>query len=253
LQSGLQSLTLPFLTLLMPMFSDLRARGHHEEVVRRFALSTRVALQLTLPLAFGLALFAPEAVDLWLGDEAPAVTADIIVVLMAAQTISITATPAEKLLVGVGRVKAIGALAVVEGLSNLTLSIVLIHAYGAIGAALGTLMTSGVLTPIKVPLACRATGARPGDFLLRGVMPAVLSSLPGIGAMLAVYGLLSEGSLRLLVGLAVGLGLPAAIATGQVGIGRLAELARSATGGRGQRTLQLESEPPAESPIGAVP
>ena len=61
LQSGLQSFTLPLIDLLLPMVADLRTRGFHDEVRRRFSLATRVALQITLPLAFGIAVFAHDA------------------------------------------------------------------------------------------------------------------------------------------------------------------------------------------------
>ena len=89
---------------------------------------------------------------------------------MAAQILTMSGFPAEKVLVGIGRPKVVALLAVVEGLSNISISIVLVSAYGAIGAALGTLVTSGVLAPVKLPLACRATGLGIGPLLRGGVL-----------------------------------------------------------------------------------
>ena len=62
---------LVILDLLMPMVSDLHARGRNEEVVRRFTIATRVALQLTLPTAVAFAVFASDIVHVWLGGSAP--------------------------------------------------------------------------------------------------------------------------------------------------------------------------------------
>ena len=126
LQSGVQALTFPFVNLLMPMTSDLRARGEHDTVARRFMLTTRVALQITLPVAAAFAFFSTDFVDLWLGSSASHVTAEIISILMLVQIVTVSSMPAEKVLVGAGRVRAVGGLATIEGISNLGLSIALV-------------------------------------------------------------------------------------------------------------------------------
>jgi O-antigen/teichoic acid export membrane protein len=244
LQSGVQSLTLPLANLLMPMASDLKARGRHEEVVRRFVIATRVALQVTMPVAFAFALFSTDIVDVWLGADAPAVTAAIIVLLMAVQTVTLTATPAEKVLVGVGQVRIVALLALVEGLSNLGVSIALVSAYGAIGAAIGTLATSALLAPIKYPLACRATGCALGEFARRALAVPFLSSLPGVCLMLGAFFVLPDGAIRLFAGMALGLAACAIVALAQVGPSRARSLLRSSFGrsdGGGQ--LRLDSQP----------
>jgi O-antigen/teichoic acid export membrane protein len=221
LQSGLQSFTLPFVVQLMPMTSDLWARGRRSEVVRRFTLATRVALQITLPVAAGLAFFATDVMDLWLGDSAPAVAARILVILAIVQMVVLTVSPAQMVLVGVGRVRAVGAFATLSGLSNLGLSIVLVSSYGAIGAALGTLFTTVALSPVLLPLACRAVKHSTLEFLRDGVGIALLSSLPGLAVMAVIRLSLPAGAGRLALGLIVGVAICAAIGASQVGLDRL--------------------------------
>jgi O-antigen/teichoic acid export membrane protein len=244
LQTGLQSLTLPFVNLMMPMTSDLWARGRKDEVVRRFILASRLAMQITFPVAVGLALFATDIVDVWLGPDAPSVTVAIIVLLMAVQSVTLAATPAEKVLVGVGRVRTVAALALVEGFSNLGISIVLVSAYGAIGAAIGTLATSAVLAPIKFPLACRATGCGIFRFLREGIGVPIASAMPGVVGMLTVWALLPAGALRLAVGITLGLSVALAVAVAQVGPRSAIDMLRSMRG----RTedggeLRVDSQP----------
>jgi O-antigen/teichoic acid export membrane protein len=231
LAGGLQALTFPFVMLLMPMASDLHARGRHAEIVRRFTIATRVALQITLPTAVGFAIFASDIVQVWLGGSAPKITAAIIAVLMAVQISTLSAYPAEKVLVGIGRVKMVAVLAVIEGITNILLSIALVIAYGAIGAAIGTLLTSAVLSPIKFPLACRATGCSMRRFAREGIWTAVAGSLPGIAAMLAVGALLPVGGLRLAVGLTLGLAVSAAVAAAQIGPRRTLQTLRAMRAG----------------------
>jgi O-antigen/teichoic acid export membrane protein len=221
LQSGLQSFTLPFVVQLMPMTSDLWARGRQSEVVRRFTIATRVALQITLPLAAGLALFATDVMDLWLGDSAPQTAARILVILAVVQIVVLAVSPAQMVLVGVGRVRAVGVFATISGLSNLGLSIVLVSSYGAIGAALGTMFTSVALSPVLVPLACRAVKHSTMEFLRDAIGIAVLSSLPGLAAMSIIRVALPDGAGRLALGLAAGIAICSAIGVSQVGFGRL--------------------------------
>jgi O-antigen/teichoic acid export membrane protein len=221
LQSGLQALTLPFLLLLLPHAAELWALGERESVRERLVLSTRAALQITLPLAVGLALFAPELVDAWLGDEAPDVTDAIVVVLMAIQTVTLTVVAAEKVLIAVGRAKQIALLAVIEAVANLGLSIVLVSEFGAIGAALGTLFTTAVLAPVRFPLVSRAVEIPVSRLLGGGVAKAVVSSLPALAVMVAAWALLDDDLARVLVGLGGGLALAVAVGLHQIGTERI--------------------------------
>ncbi len=227
LQTALQSLTLPFVYLLMPMVSDLWARGRSALVLERLGLATRISCQLTLPFAAALAIFSEDVVHVWLGKGAPSVTWQILILLMVAQVPALTAAPSEQVLIGIGRVRAVGTLAVIEGLGNLSLSIVLISRYGAIGAAIGTLSTTALLAPIKVPLAVRALGGPVRDFLFRSIAPSVLASLPAIVAMAAVRVILPPGWPRLVIGLGLGLGLALAAGVAGVGLGRTGQALRS--------------------------
>jgi O-antigen/teichoic acid export membrane protein len=217
LTSGLQGLTFPFVIQLMPMVSDLHAQGRDAEIRRRFTIATRIALQLTLPFAVAFSLFSTDIVDVWLGSGAPDATVDIIIVLMAVQLVTLSAFPAEKVLVGIGRVRAVGILALIEGLSNLGLSVVLVSAYGAIGAALGTLFTSALLSPIRFPLACRALGSSTSRFLRESLLPAAVSSLPALATMAVVWIVFPSGALRLALGLTLGIGVALAVGAAQIG------------------------------------
>jgi O-antigen/teichoic acid export membrane protein len=233
LQSALQALTLPFMNLLMPMVAELWTLGRRDVVVERVRLATRVTVQLTLPVAFAIALFAEDIVGVWLGASAPALTATIVVVLMAVQTATLTATPAEKALIGMGRVRVVSAVAVVEGLANVGATVALVWAYGAVGAALGTLLTNAVIGPIRIPLACRALRVPVGSFLLRSVGVAVLSSAPALAAMTAIRIALGDGAARPIAGIAVGLTLAVIVGAAQVGPRRLVQLIAAGLGGRG--------------------
>ncbi|MFP5362108.1 MAG: lipopolysaccharide biosynthesis protein [Thermoleophilia bacterium] len=226
LRSGLQSLTLPILGLLLPMVSELDAAGRRDEVARRLVLATRVALQATLPVAAALALFAADFIGVWLGSSAPASTASIVAVLMAVEVLALLSTPSHYVLVGLGRVRVIGILGLVDAPLNLTLSIILVSEHGAIGAAWATLLTSSLLgVVVKVPLAARASGATRRRVAGGALTPALVASLPALAAMVAIRLALDEGLVRLALGVTAGVGIAAAVAIWQIGPGRLREVA----------------------------
>lgn len=222
LQSGLQALTLPFIVLLLPMTADLWSRKEERIVAQRLTLATRLTVQLTLPIAGWLALFSGDIVKFWLGPTAPPVTAAIVSVL-AVQTLFIAATPAEKVLVGIGRVRTIGWLNTAEGLTNICISIVLVATMGVVGAALGSLIASALLGPAKLPVACRALGRPLRRFLQDAIGVPVASSAPALLAMLGLLVALEPGIARSIAGLIAAIMLSGAVAFRQIG----AERARS--------------------------
>jgi O-antigen/teichoic acid export membrane protein len=226
LNSAVQSLTLPVMNLMLPMVSELEARRQRELVVRRLVIATRVALQVTIPVALAVAFFSADIVNLWLGSDAPGVT-DSIITVLALQSLMLSAVPAQKVLIGIGRARAVGIISTVEGLANLAISLVLVFEFGAIGAALGTMISSYLIGPANFPLACRATEYPVMRFLKASVLPAIVSSLPSIAAMLVVWLGLSPGVGRLALGSVLGVGIAATVALMQVGPRRAASELRA--------------------------
>lgn len=218
LQSGVQALTLPFLRLLLPMASQLAAQSDFAGVRRQLLLASRLTLQITLPVAMAFAIFSPDIVSVWLGGGTPDSTVWVVVALMGVQVLGLTANAAERVLVGIGRVRLLAAMAVAEGLSNLVVSIVLVSAIGALGAAIGTLASTMVFAPLKLPIALRTLHTPSwGRALAGALVPPVFASAPAIVAMVAIRLGMEEGPLRLVVGLTVGISLALAVAVRQFG------------------------------------
>jgi len=224
--SGVQSLILPFVGVLVPMVAESGAAGQHETVRRQLLVATRVALQITLLTAGGLALFATDVVDVWLGGDAPPVTDDLVVLLMIVQIMILVPLPAGRVLLGLGRLRAVTALAVIEGVGNLALSVVLVSEYGAVGAAVATLITSGLLVPVRLPLACRATECSVGRLAREALLPGLAGCVPAVAIMAAAWLALDPGAVRLLVGLGGGWLAGVVAAALQLGPERLRALLR---------------------------
>jgi O-antigen/teichoic acid export membrane protein len=224
--SGVQSLILPFVGVLVPMVAESGAAGQHEAVRGQLLAAPRAALQVTLLTAGGLALFATAVVDVWLGAEAPPVTDDLVVLLMIVQILILVPLPAGRVLLGLGRLRALTALAVVEGVGNLGLSIVLVSSYGALGAAVATLITSGLLVPVRLPLACRATGCSAARLAHDALLPGLAGCVPAAVVMAVASITLDPGLPQLAAGLGGGWVTGVATAALQLGPERLQALSR---------------------------
>lgn len=226
LRGGLQALTQPISKLLMPMASDLWARGQEDEVFRRFSLATRLTVQLTLPIAAWVVLFCGDIVDVWLGPTAPDETAAIFAIF-AVQALFMAAAPAEKVLVGIGRIRVIALLTSAESLLSLAASVALTFAYGALGAAAGSLLASTLLGPVKIPVACRAVGRATRAFLVPAIGRPLLSCLPALAAMIALLLFAEPGNVRVAVALTAAVVLTALVAVVEAGPRRVALAARA--------------------------
>jgi O-antigen/teichoic acid export membrane protein len=236
------------MNLMLPMISELEARGQRGLVISRMLVATRVSLQVTIPVALAIAFFSADIVDLWLGSGAPNVTAAIMTVLVL-QALMLCAIPAQKVLIGTGRARVVGTINMAEGLLNLAISIVLVSAYGAIGAALGTLISSYLIGPANLPIACRAIGYPLGRFLRTGLWPAIASSLPSAAVMLLVWLLMSPSAGRLVLGAGLGFGIAALVALLQLGprraISELRSELRRTPAPPDPATAQLAAQDPA--------
>ncbi len=226
-QSAVQSLVLPFAELLLPMLSELWGRGERSEVARRLIAGTRLALLVVLPVTVAVGLLASDLTDLWLGRDATDVTAQVVTLLVAAQVLWLASIPADRALIATGRVRALGALAVCEGIGNLGLTIVLVHAHGAVGAAISTLVVCTLLTPLRIPLACRAVGTSIRSVLARGLARPIVSTAPAIAAMVGVRMVMQPGLARVAAVMVAGAVIQASVVIAQVGRRRAIELVKA--------------------------
>ena len=227
-QTAVQSLVLPFADLLMPMLSELWGQGQREEVARRLVAGTSLVLQVVLPVSIAIALVSSDITEAWLGSDASHVTSEVMALLVISQIFWLVSIPADRALIATGRVRAAGALAVCEGLGNLALTVVLVSSYGAVGAAISTLIVSVLLTPLRVPLACRAVGADLAAMLSRGLAHPVVSALPAVVAMVGLRALLQPGPSRIAAVIVAGAVIQAGVVIAQLGPRRVLELVRTA-------------------------
>jgi O-antigen/teichoic acid export membrane protein len=184
--SGLpQTLTEQFLTLLLPMASEIHAKEKPEQLRSLYIISTRVTLAIFLPIALILVILAKHILTLWIGANY-AQYSYLILILVAASLIDTSQWPAGFVLQGMAKHHPLAIMTIASGVTNLIISILLVGRFNLMGVALGTLIpTTIVCIGFVTPYAMRMIGVGIKEMYAKVLQPAILPSIPmGIGMIL---------------------------------------------------------------------
>jgi O-antigen/teichoic acid export membrane protein len=128
--------------VLIPEAAILAARNKTSELGQILVSSTRFGMVLLLASGLPLLLATRSILSLWVGTSYADKTVAILRVLVAANIVRLSAVPYAMLLIGTGQQRLVTISPIVEGCSNLLVSVVAGVFLGAIGVAIGTLVGS---------------------------------------------------------------------------------------------------------------
>jgi O-antigen/teichoic acid export membrane protein len=126
--------------VFIPHAAGMHAREESGALGELLLRSTRLGICLLLLGALPLIVFSHEIIGLWLGASYSNEGGGILTMLLIANVIRLIGTPYSTILIGTGLQRLIVVSPLLEGVTNLTASIVLGLQYGAIGVAWGTLI-----------------------------------------------------------------------------------------------------------------
>lgn len=207
-----QTFTEQFLTVLLPMSSEIHAREEGEELRSLYIVGTRVTLAIILPMTVGLIILAKPFLTAWVGAEYAAYS--YLVIILAVATLIDTSTwPAGFILQGIARHSPLAAMTIGAGVANFIFSLLLVNRLGLLGVALGSLIpTIVVCLGLVTPYAMRVMGASAREMSARVMWPTLLPTIPMVLILIALREALHPTSLILIlmvggVGAAVYLGV----------------------------------------------
>lgn len=139
--AGLQ---IALFNVLMPASAVMSARSDSQGLGELLVTSTRFGMFVLLLTGLPLLLFAEAILELWVGKEYANEAAILLQILVVANVVRLSAVPYATLLVGTGQQRLIILSPLVEGLTNLVVSVAAGMWFGATGVAIGTLFGSTV-------------------------------------------------------------------------------------------------------------
>lgn len=161
LSEMLDRLTSQLSTALFPFGSRLDALHNRERLRTLFVSASRWNLAIAAPMALFLGLQAPRFLEAWMGQgySKSAVVAQLLIV---ATMCSVYVSVGYTFLKSLGRHQLVARWAVIEALTNLALSLILVRVWGMTGVAVGTaipalLYNFGIVLPqasrhLQVPM-----------------------------------------------------------------------------------------------------
>jgi O-antigen/teichoic acid export membrane protein len=139
-------------TTLIPRASELDAREKHDAVSKLLLDYSRYGMLIAVPIIAIFLFYGETFIGLWMGPKYAAVAGDILVILSLAKFVNIPQLITNSVLRGIGKLKALSAIRIGEGVANLILSLILVKKYGLMGVAIGTLIPSVISNAIILPI-----------------------------------------------------------------------------------------------------
>jgi O-antigen/teichoic acid export membrane protein len=124
---------------LTPKFSEHESRGETQELNALIINSTRFSALLGIPMGLAALVMGKEFIQLWLGPGFGA-TYYIMAILMCGRMCGFPTAPIFSMLYGIGAHHIVLYTGIIEAVSNLVLSIILVKILGVTGVAWGTLI-----------------------------------------------------------------------------------------------------------------
>ena len=175
--TGTQRLTNQLNGVLFPVIVDSDASQQKQRLQQILLQGTRLSLVMVVPIAAALILLADPLIHAWLGPKkAPAMAGavPIIQILAVAVAIRVGNATGNTVLKGAGEHRMLAFVNLGTGVANMALSILLIHRYGLVGVAVGTLIPIAFTAFfILYPASCRRVGLPVTEALTQAVLPAV--------------------------------------------------------------------------------
>ena len=177
-------------SVAVPVASQLDAQGRNEDLREMLLVSTRCLSGMAAALAVVVIAFGQPLIDLWIEPGYGRLVFPLLCLLMIARSVSMSTSALHAMLVGMGRLRVLSILGVVEGAIVVGGGTLLISIYGLSGMAWALLIAQVLVAGIGTPLyGCYQLRWSFSTFALRGFGPAALVA-GCTGAAAASIGLL---------------------------------------------------------------
>ena len=142
--------------VLNPRFAALDGIGNQPKLRELFLRSLKISALLGFGICIAMILFGPKFIILWVGrDYRNAIP--VLIILCCSYVFALSQNPGIILLYAINKHKYYACFTIIEGLINITLSIILVTPFGIVGVALGTMISMIIIKVFIMPVyVCKA-------------------------------------------------------------------------------------------------
>jgi O-antigen/teichoic acid export membrane protein len=157
---------------VVPAAANLLAMESKVRLQALLVRGTRYTLALSLPVTIAAMIMARPLIVGWVGPRY-AVMSGPAQLFLAYQLLVSSATIANTMLVGMGRVRAVTTYVSVAVVVNLIVSVALVRSLGISGVIIGTLVGFGITAPLYIRLVLRELSMSVSEFMWHAVAPII--------------------------------------------------------------------------------
>jgi O-antigen/teichoic acid export membrane protein len=165
--------------LFVPMAGQSHAKGDTNQLRTIWIAGNRACALIIFPITAVLVILGKSVITAWVGAKYVAASYPVLVVLAIPMMFMLAQGASARILYGMAKHRTLAWVTLMESVTNLILSIVLIRPFGIVGDAFGTaiplMCTSLVFMPRHM---CRLLGVRIGTYLREAYTLPLLLTLP---------------------------------------------------------------------------
>jgi len=171
--------------IFVPMSSQSQAKGDLDALRKIFVVGNRACAFIIFPITAILTILGKSVIEAWVGPKYVATSYPVLLVLLFPTTLMLAQSASGRTLWGMAKHRTWGWVVLVEGTSNLILSILLVRRYGIMGDAIGTAipLTCSMIFFLPRHL-CRLLGIKLTTYLYRAFVLPVVLCIPVVAVLL---------------------------------------------------------------------
>ena len=171
--------------VFLPMSSHSEAVGNTDGLQRIFVVGNRFCAFVIFPISAVLLILGRSIIEVWVGKKYIATSYPVLVIMISAMTLMWAQGASTRILFGIGKHKTLALVTLIEGVSNVLFSVLLIRPYGIIGDSIGTAIPLFCTMVFFLPgHMCRLLGIRMSTYLREAYALPVLLCVPMAATML---------------------------------------------------------------------
>jgi O-antigen/teichoic acid export membrane protein len=173
--------------IFIPMSSRSDAIGDSEQLKKIFIAGNRACALIVFPVTASLIILGKSVIEVWVGARYIATSYPVLLMLVIPTATMLAQAACGRILFGMAKHKTLALAVLLEGATNLILSIVLVRRFGILGDAAGTAIPLLCTTLFFLPRhTCRILGVRVWTYVREAFLLPLILSVPLVAVLLLV-------------------------------------------------------------------
>lgn len=171
--------------IFVPMSSQSQAKGDIDALRKIFVVGNRACAFIIFPITTILTILGKSVIETWMGPKYVATSYPVLLILLYPTTLMLAQSASGRTLWGMAQHRTWAWVVLVEGASNLILSVILVRPYGIVGDAIGTAipLTCSMIFFLPRHL-CRLLGIELRTYLKRAFVLPLALCVPLVAVLL---------------------------------------------------------------------